>query len=357
MSRGFADLRQMWPMPSAPRPITIIGAGGVVRSAHLPAYEKWRLPVAGIYDRDHDRARALAAEFDVPVVHSSLAEAFVADGGNVFDIALPPHALVDVLPQLPRGATVLIQKPLGTNLAEARELARILTEREATAAVNFQLRFTPAMVAVSDALAKGLLGTPLEVEVRLACHSPWQDWPFLRDLDHVEIPAHSIHYLDWIRAELGLPTAVYAKCVRHPDHPDLKDARSSIVLDYGDSIRCCLNLNQTYKWGRRHEAATFRLEGTKGAAVIGLGYLLHYSGGAPESLSLVHEGGDWSDIDLEGARMPDAFAAVMANLQRYAAGEDTVLETDISSSLGTMALVDACVRSHDASAVIHLAPD
>ena len=175
MSTGFADLRQMWPMPARPRPITIIGAGGIVRSAHLPAYKKWHLPVAGIYDRDQDRARALAAEFDVPVVHSSLAAALQADPENVVDIALPPQALIEVLPQLRAGSTVLIQKPFGTDLADADRLARILTEKEVTAATNFQLRFTPAMVAVSDALTQGLLGTPLEIEIRLACHNPWQE--------------------------------------------------------------------------------------------------------------------------------------------------------------------------------------
>lgn len=357
MRTGFTELGQMWPMPARPRPITIIGAGGIVRSAHLPAYKKWGLPVAGIFDRDHDRARALAAEFDLPAVHTSLAAAFQAAPENVVDIALPPQALAEVLTQLPRGATVLIQKPFGTGLEDARNLARILTEKEVTAATNFQLRFTPSMVAVSDALAKGLLGTPLEIEVRLACHNPWQEWPFLRDLDHVEIPAHSIHYLDWIRAEFGMPQAVYAKSVGHPDHPDLKDARSSIVLDYGDSIRCCLSLNLTYKWGAGHEAATFRVEGTKGAAVIGLGYLLHYSGGAPESLSMIRDGETWYEIALEGARVPDSFAAVMANLQRFAVGEDAVLETDIPSSLATMALVDACVRSHDSGTVTHVEPD
>ena len=33
-----SGLRQAWPMPSTPRPITLLGAGGIVRDAHLPAY-------------------------------------------------------------------------------------------------------------------------------------------------------------------------------------------------------------------------------------------------------------------------------------------------------------------------------
>ena len=57
-----ASLRQSWPRPSAPRPIVIIGAGGIVNDAHLPAYRLAGLPVAGVYDLDHDKARTVAAE-------------------------------------------------------------------------------------------------------------------------------------------------------------------------------------------------------------------------------------------------------------------------------------------------------
>ena len=35
----------------------------------------------------------------------------------------------------------------------------------------------------------------------------------------------------------------------------------------------------------------------------------------------------------------------MSNLQRFAAGEDGKLETDVHDSLKTMALVDACLAS------------
>ena len=42
---------------------------------------------------------------------------------------------------------------------------------------------------------------------------------------------------------------------------------------------------------------------------------------------------------------PDAFIGVMANLQRFAAGEDSTLETSVESAWRTMALVEACYRS------------
>ena len=48
------------PMPRQTRPIVIIGAGGIVRSAHLPAYEKGRFSVIGLMDQNLERAESLA---------------------------------------------------------------------------------------------------------------------------------------------------------------------------------------------------------------------------------------------------------------------------------------------------------
>lgn len=169
MSTALDHLRQLWPMPSSPKPITIIGAGGIVRGAHLPAYRKWELPVAGIFDQDMQRAEALAEEFDIPVVHKSLDAALNQATSTVFDIALPPQVLNEVIPYLPRASTALIQKPFGIDFADAQNLATILAEREIVAAINFQLRFTPSMVAVSDAIDKDVFGSITEIEVRLAC--------------------------------------------------------------------------------------------------------------------------------------------------------------------------------------------
>ncbi len=338
-------------MPTRPRPIVVIGAGGIVRDAHLPAYRKWGLPVAGIFDVDRGRAEDLAAAFAIPTVFDSLDAALAVDPSRVFDVALPPQALADVLPRVPQGGVALIQKPLGMSHGEARTLAGNLMAREVTAAVNFQMQFTPAMMAIGEALTTGLLGDPVDIEVRVQCKTPWEDWPFMTGLDHIELPLHSIHYLDWIRAHVGMPRAAFALSLPHPDYPDRADARSSIVLDYGDRLRCCLSLNHVHKGGPDHESAEFRVEGNGGTAIADMGYLIDQPAGVPERLRM-NLGEGWRDIPLAGARGPDSFAFVMANLQRFAAGEDDTLVTGLEPSVATMALVDACMQSSDRREVI-----
>ena len=107
MSLEIAQLRQSWPRPAQPRPIVIIGAGDIVRDAHLPAYRQAGLPVAGVFDLRREVAEARAKEFNLPRVFATLAEA-VAVPGAVFDVATPPRAHETVLAQLPVGAAVLL---------------------------------------------------------------------------------------------------------------------------------------------------------------------------------------------------------------------------------------------------------
>jgi len=52
---------------------------------------------------------------------------------------------------------VLLQKPMGTCLDEARGIVRLCREKRLTAAVNFQLRFSPMMLAIRDMIDRDLI--------------------------------------------------------------------------------------------------------------------------------------------------------------------------------------------------------
>lgn len=339
-----SGLRQTWPLPSRPRPIVIVGAGGIVNDAHLPAYRKAGFPVAAVYDIRPERSRATAERFAIPRVCGRLGECF-EDPAAVIDVAVPPQQALKVLEAVPEASTVLIQKPLGVNLEEARRIRQLCREKRLCAAVNFQLRFSPMMLAVWHAREMGLFGEVLDIEFRLQVFTPWHLFPYLAELERVEILVHSVHYLDWIRSMLGEPRGVYARTVGHPSAPQLKSTRTSAILDYGERTRVCLSINHNFRSERRHQAATMTLTGSKGAAVAELGLLLNYPQGEPETLELISDGYDWTPVPLVGRWFPDAFIGTMANLQRYASGEDSVLYTSVEDAYKTMALVEACYRS------------
>lgn len=341
------SLQQAWPLPASPRPIVIIGAGGIVNDAHLPAYRLARLPVAGVFDIDAGRAQALAAKWELPAF-GTLDEA-LAVRDAVFDLALPPAAHLEVLPRLPAGATVLLQKPMGRDLAEATAILELCRERRLVAAVNFQLRFSPMMLAVADALQRGWLGRLVDVEVHLNLVTPWHLFPFLKGMERVEIAVHSIHYLDLIRGLLGNPSGVHARTLGHPS-TELAQTRTSALLDFAADQRVTLSINHDHDFGRQFQDASFRFEGTDGAAMVKLGLLLNYPGGEPDELWITRKGEDWQQVPLEGGWFPHAFIGTMSNLQRFAAGEDDVLVTGVEDAWHTMALAEAAFASAKAPA-------
>lgn len=338
------ELRQRWPLPTRPREIVFIGAGGIVNDAHVPAYRKGGLNMAGAFDVDRARAKATAERWGLPRVFETLDDALRVEGA-VFDLALPPAAVLETVERLPERAAVLIQKPLGLDLEGATRIREVCRRKRLTAAVNFQLRFSPMMLALRDALERGWLGRVVELEVHVNCRMPWELWPFMESLARMEIALHSIHYLDFVRSVLGEPARVYARTVKHPSAPKLASSRTSAILDYGADVRCCLSVNHHHAHGPKHQASQMRLEGTRGAAVVTMGVNLDYPRGRPDTLEIARDGGEWSSVPLAGCWFPDAFLGTMSNLQRFAAGEDEVLQTSVEDAWRTMALVEALYES------------
>ena len=348
MTFAPASLAQSWPLPANPRLIVTFGAGSIVNDAHYPAYRKGGFPIAGLHDPNAEKAKALADKWNV-TAYTSVEEAASVPNA-IFDLATPPSAHAAVLKQLPDGAAVLIQKPMGNDLPEATEILKICRARNLKAAINFQLRFAPIMLALKDAISNGLLGQVVDFDALLAVDTPWSTWAFLKGLPRIEIAMHSIHYLDLIRQLLGDPRGVHAKSIGHPNH-DTAQTRTSAILDYGDRVRCALSISHDHKFGRRHQACDFRVTGTEGAAYLQLGVNLNYPEGEADILEIYPKGGDgWVAVPLEGKWFPDAFVGRMANLQRYASGEDAELVSSVEDAWNTMALVEAAYQSSAAPA-------
>lgn len=356
---GMPDLhiQQKPSLPKAPQPIVSIGAGGIVRDAHLPAYSKAGFQVAGIYDINTERARALAQNFKIDRVFSSLSEAVEkAPEGAVFDVALPASAILDVLPHLRDGSGVLIQKPMGENLSQAREIQKLCHRKRLKAAVNFQLRYAPLALAARCLVESGVIGDLDDMEFRVTVYTPWHLWTFLEATPRVEILYHSIHYLDLIRSFLGDPKGVYAKTVKHPKTPQLAATRSNIILDYGDTLRANVTTHHHHEFGRRHQESYVKWEGTRGAIKAQLGVNLNYPQGEADWLEycLLEEGQrpEWKAVTIEGTWFPDAFIGTMSSLMRFVEGSSNELPTSVDDAFRTMALVEAAYQSSESGGTV-----
>lgn len=344
------SITQTAPLPKNPRPIISIGAGGIVHDAHYPAYQMAGFPVAGLYDLNSERAHMMAEKFSVPATFPSVAEAVIhAPDNAVYDVAVPASAITNILEQLPDGSAVLIQKPMGETLAEAKAILELCQRKNLIAAINFQMRWAPFILAARSLIDQGTIGDLHDMEVRATVYTPWHLWPFIQEIPNAELLYHSIHYMDLTRSFLGEPSGIYAKSLRHPKLPRMNGSRTTMILDYGDMVRANVETNHFHEYGLRHQESYVKWEGTKGAIKATMGLLMNYPEGEPDVFEFcILENGKsptWQSVDIEGTWFPHAFIGSMASLMRYVEGSADELPTSVEDAYKTMAVADGACRS------------
>lgn len=337
-------------LPTEKRPIYIIGAGGIVNTAHLPAYSIAGFNVQGIVDLLPAKAQSTAVNFNIPHVFDSVEEMIAKAPANaVFDMAVPAPETIPLLKKMPQGAAVLMQKPMGENFAEAKRILDISRERHLLAGVNFQLRYAPYILAAKELIQNGKLGTLNDIEVYVNVYTPWHLWDFLFDAPRVEMLYHSIHYIDLVRNLLGNPVAVYAKTTGHPTMPALASVRSNIIMDYGNMVRANILTNHCHNFGRPNQGSYIKIEGNKGAVKISFGALIDYPRGDADSFEyiLLEDGPNatWKEMKIEGSWFPHAFIGSMAQVMLAAESKISQPDNSVEDCIYTMAYVEAAYVS------------
>jgi predicted dehydrogenase len=345
------DIKYKPELPETEQAIIIIGAGGIVTDAHLPAYKIAGFKVHGIVNRTKERAEKVAAQFNIPNVYNSVAEAVeLAPANVVYDLTIMPEQYIETLKQLPNGSVVLIQKPMGDDFKQAKEILALCREKDFKAAINFQLRYAPFVSAAKYLIDEGLIGELYDMEVRVTIKTPWEIFPHVIIHPRLEIQYHSIHYVDLIRSFLGNPDSVLAKTLKHPAK-NLSSSRSTILFDYGDTLHAVINTNHDHDFGAKHQESYIKWEGTKGAIVAKIGLLMDYPHGVPDVFEycILEEGKspEWQTVKLEGSWFPEAFIGTMSNLMRYNEGSAKVLNTSVEDVINTMAVVESAYISSD----------
>lgn len=139
---------------------------GKVAATHALAWH--RLPAsdfAGVCDRNLDRAKALAAQFNVRA-YGDLAEMIVAEHLEILSICTQhtEHAaLVEIAAGL--GAHVIVEKPLAVDLPSCDRAIAACRAAGVKLGTVSQRRFYEPVQRMKSALHSGLLGKPVLAEV------------------------------------------------------------------------------------------------------------------------------------------------------------------------------------------------
>ncbi|WP_251860025.1 Gfo/Idh/MocA family oxidoreductase [Clostridium sp. Marseille-Q2269] len=354
MVKTLEEINFMPEIPTVKRPIVSIGAGGIVSDCHYPAYKLAGYEVIGVYDLNIEKAKKLKEKFGVANVCETMEDLakLAQDNNAVYDIAVPASAIISTLNKIPDNVAVLIQKPMGESIEQAREILDLCKKKNLTAGVNFQLRQAPYIIAAKKLIEDGVIGDICDFEIRECVSTPWNLWDFLFKVDRMEINYHSIHFVDVVRYFLGNPRSVYCKTMQHPKMMQLAQVKSNIIFDYGNILRAGVVTSHNHEFGIDEQECFLKIEGTKGAIKVVMGVYLDYPVGLPDKFKYVslEDGKGWRELQINGSWFPEAFIGTMGGLMKKLEDPSYNYVNSVEDAYKTMCLVEACYKSSESGA-------
>lgn len=330
--------------------IGCIGSGFIMADCHLVAYRNAGLNPVAIASRTVENAAAVALRHDIPKVHRSAMDLLDDESVSVLDIAVPPDEQAGIIREAVKRKHIrgiLAQKPLGVNLAEAKEIVRWCEDAGITLAVNQNMRHDHSIRACKNLMNAGMLGEAVFASINMRAIPHWMPWQ--ERLGWVTLRIMSIHHLDTMRFLLGEPERVFASV--RPD-PRTKfpheDGIAMMILEYASGLRAMI-CDDVWTGPAKEGAAvdaeiSWRIEGMKGTARGTIGWP-EYPKRTPSTIDFTTiETGKWHQPRWDEVWFPDAFIGPMSDLLR-AMEEGREPETSGRENLTTMALVDACYQS------------
>lgn len=336
-------------------PIAIIGAGGIVDGAHLPAYKKAGLQVVGITDVDQSKAADVAARHDIPQVYKDVDDLLADTSAQVIDIAVPAAAQPDIFLKV-AGAQrhILAQKPMATTVADGLRMADAVAANKIVAAVNHQLRFEEGMAAAHKMVELGWVGTVTNMTFHVNLITPWELWPWAKDLERLEVMLHSIHYHDVVRWFLGEPNTVFCAAGRTKDQYPKGETRTISTYLFDDGVTALVHANHINRGGDNY--AEYRIDGDKGSIRGTMGLLYDYPVGRVDTLEVNSQvaGTDgWTPYPVTTRWFPDAFMGTMGSVMATIA-TGARLRSSVADTVGTLKLVAALYESMDTGRAVDL---
>lgn len=336
-------------------PIAIIGAGGIVDGAHLPAYKIAGLQVIGIFDVDATKAKDVASRHGIPKVYASIQELLLDPRSVIVDIAVPAALQPEIFNQVAAAKKhILAQKPMATSVADGVKMAYAVEENGIVAAVNHQLRFDEGIAAAFKMVDLGWVGKVTNVTIEVNLVTPWEMWPWAKDLERLEIMLHSIHYHDVIRWFLGEPNTVFCAAGRTPAQYPKGETRTISTYSYGNGVTALVHANHINRGGDNR--AEFRIDGDRGSIRGTLGLLYDYPVGRVDTLevnSQVVPTDGWTPYPVTTRWFPDAFRGTMGSVMN-AIATGSSLRSSVADTVGTLRLVEALYQSMDSGLSVKL---
>ncbi len=182
--------------------VGIIGSGGIVKKAHLPAFSKDpRVQVKAIAARNLKRLKTLSRTYDIPACYSNWKTMLKKERLDAVTIALPNslHGRTTIL-ALKEGMHVFVEKPLAVNEKEVENIVKTSEETEKFVMVHQTLRFNSVVNALKRIIQEGTIGNITKIYITHGHPGPKSKWYYNIKLSGGGVLLDlGIHAIDTIR--------------------------------------------------------------------------------------------------------------------------------------------------------------
>lgn len=316
-------------------------------------YEAWnRIPevrITALCNRNVERAREVAERYRIPSVYAweELDEMLERERPDFVDIITPPETHLDVTRRAAAtGAAIICQKPLAPTWEES--MAVVTTARAAGVRllVHENWRWQPWYREMKRRLDAGDLGELFSISARMRMGDGWATdaylarQPFFRTYPRLLVYETGVHFLDTFRFLAGEVTTIYARLQRRNRAIRGEDAGQILagLASGGTAMLDASRYNEAETADPRYTFGTMRLDASRG----------HIELDTEGELTWKRLGAPVRRLEYRHERRGFAGDCVYA-LQRHFTDrmlDGKPFESHGDDYLNTVALVEACYRSH-----------
>jgi D-apiose dehydrogenase len=266
-------------------------------------YEAWgRIPevkIIALCNRDEAKGKAMADEFGIENVYTSVSSMLDAAQPDFIDIITPPETHVEFCREaFKRKINVIVQKPLAPTLDEATAIVEEANAAGVRLMVHENFRFQPWYREIKKLLDENSIGqTIFSAYFRMRTGDGWGEdaylnrQPYFREMSRLLVYETGIHFIDTFRYLFGEVESVFAKLRKL--NPLIKGEDAGIVhFEFKNGVQAVWDANrynETNSDNPRYTFGEMLIEGSNGSIrLYNNGNITIQTLGSPERIHAYH---------------------------------------------------------------------
>lgn len=326
----------------SPLSIGIIGAGRMGRH-HCDAVNRYGARVVAVHDVVPEAAETLATHSEAEVATDVLNTFFDKEMHGVVITTPPPVRLEPIQMACERGIPMLVEKPPALNMTDGRKCLDFIQQSGVMAAVGFQLRYHPLYERMKELIASEtihLVRTVCTISYYLNFQMP--TWFLQSEISGGPLAEQAVHVLDCARFVMGNPKPIQAHAL----------AAKNMALDRTE-FDAENAIQMTYELDNGVFGTHMNHCGTEGFCfdVEVVGPNLHLQGKMSENAIRGYLNGETVD-EPAASNNSIGLDKTGAWLRAIETGDSTLIRSDFTDAIETLALIDAAIKSRNTGSFI-----